>query len=109
MWYNSFMYYVYMLRCKDNSIYTGYTPDLEGRMAEHFSGGPKGSKYVRSRGAVKLEAYWMTEEKSDAMKLEFRIKKHLTKAQKELLVKEPEKLEILLGKKLDCSKYQAGS
>ena len=43
------------------------------------------------------------------MKLEFRIKKHLTKVQKEMLVKEPEKLETLLGEKLDCSKYQAGS
>ncbi len=100
------MYYVYMLRCKDNSIYTGYTPDLEGRMEEHFSGGPKGSKYVRSRGAEKLEAFWMTEEKSDAMRLEFRIKKHLSKRQKELLVKEPEKLEELLGGVLDCGKFR---
>lgn len=95
-----------MLRCKDNSIYTGYTPDLEARMEEHFSGGPKASKYVRSRGAERLEACWETEEKSDALKLEARIKKNLTKEQKERLVADPGLLEEYFGSFLDIAKYR---
>ena len=41
------MYYVYVLRCADDSLYTGVTNDLEKRMKAHKEG--KGSKYVRSR------------------------------------------------------------
>ena len=40
------MYYVYMLRCKDNSIYTGITTDINRRMEEHFSKGQKCAKYT---------------------------------------------------------------
>ena len=94
-----------MLRCRDDSLYTGYTPDLKARMEEHFSGGQKASKYVRSRGAKELAAFWVTEEKSDALKLEYRIKQ-LKKDRKESLVKDPEKLGEILGEKLDCGKYQ---
>ncbi len=104
LWYTDNMYYVYMLRCKDDSLYTGYTPDLKARMEEHFSGGPKGAKYVRSRGAKELAAFWVTEEKSDALKLEYRIKQ-LTKKRKESLVKDPGRLEEFLGDVLDCSAY----
>lgn len=102
------MYFIYMLRCGDNSIYTGITPDLKSRMEEHFSGGPKSSKYVRSRGAKKLEAYWETEEKSDALKLEYRIKKNLTKAQKEEIINDADLLGVYLGKFLDRKKYRKG-
>ena len=98
------MYYVYMLRCRDDSLYTGYTPDLKARMEEHFSGGQKASKYVRSRGAKELAAFWVTEEKSDALKLEYRIKQ-LKKGRKESLVKDPGRLEEFLGDVLDCSAY----
>ena len=94
-----------MLRCRDDSLYTGYTPDLKARMEEHFSGGQKASKYVRSRGAKELAVFWVTEEKSDALKLEYRIKQ-LKKDRKESLVKGPEKLGEILGEKLDCGKYQ---
>ena len=94
-----------MLRCRDDSLYTGYTPDLKARMEEHFSGGQKASKYVRSRGAKELAAFWVTEEKSDALKLEYRIKQ-LKKDRKESLVEDPEKLGEILEEKLDCGKYQ---
>ena len=99
------MYCVYMPRCRDDSIYTGYTPDLRARMEEHFSGGPKGSKYVRSRGAKKLEVYWETEEKTDAMKLEYRIKRKLSKEQKEQLILHPEHLDRFFGEDFNQEKY----
>ena len=54
------MYYIYMLRCKDDSIYTGITTDLDRRMKEHFGAGEKSAKYTRSHVALKLEAAWQT-------------------------------------------------
>ena len=48
------MYYIYMLRCKDDSIYTGITTDLDRRMKEHFGAGEKSAKYTRSHVALKL-------------------------------------------------------
>lgn len=80
------MYYVYMLRCKDNTIYTGITVDVERRMKEHFSKNEKCAKYTFTHIAKKLEAVWECENKSLASKLEYAIKK-LTKAKKEELVK----------------------
>lgn len=50
------MYYTYMLRCEDNSIYTGMTTDIERRMAEHSSKSVKCAKYTLNHSARKLEA-----------------------------------------------------
>lgn len=97
------MYYIYMLRCKDNSIYTGITINLENRMKEHFSKDKNGAKYTKSHNAQKLECVWKTENKSLAAKLEYHIKT-LKKAQKEeLIVKN--NLKQLLGGKIDISNY----
>ena len=93
-----------MLRCTDNSIYTGITTDIERRMNEHFDQNNKCAKYTLSHKAQKLEQVWQTENKVLASKLEFFIKK-LTKAQKENLIKDSEYLNKYLGNKIDCSKY----
>ena len=50
------MYYTYMLRCSDNSIYTGMTNNLENRLNEHLSKGKNGAKYTKSHNVIKLEA-----------------------------------------------------
>ena len=49
------MYYTYMLRCADNSIYTGMTNDLEKRLEEHVSKSKNGAKYTKTHNVVKLE------------------------------------------------------
>ena len=98
------MYYTYMLRCQDDSIYTGMTNDVERRMNEHFSEDKKKAKYTRSHKAKKLEAVWQSEDKILASKLEYHIKK-LSKIQKEKLIQE-QKLNEELLKKIDCSKYE---
>jgi len=76
--------YVYMLRCSDNSLYTGWCKDLDHRLKTHNSG--KGAKYTRSRLPVKLVFYKEIENKSQALKEEIRIKK-FSKKKKEELVK----------------------
>lgn len=76
------MWYVYMLRCADGSLYTGMTNDLGARMSAHVSG--KGAKYTASHGVHALCAAWTVGDRSDALRLERRIKS-LDKAKKERL------------------------
>ncbi len=68
------MFYVYILRCNDDTLYTGYTNHLEERIKTHNLG--KGAKYTRGRIPVKLEYYEEFENKSEALKRENKIKKY---------------------------------
>ena len=95
------MYYTYMIRCTDNSIYTGMTNNLEKRLEKHVSG--DGAKYTKAHKAQKIEVAWRSKEKSLACKLEYQIK-HLTKKQKEELIN-GEKLRNYLKGKIDCRRY----
>ena len=100
------MYYVYMLRCIDNTIYTGITVDVDRRMKEHFSKNEKCAKYTFTHSAKKLEAVWETDNKSLASKLEYAIKK-LTKAKKEELIKNKELKAVFSNyKKIDVENYK---
>ena len=83
----SMAWFVYILRCRDGSLYTGYTDDVERRLSVHRSG--KGAKYTRSRLPVEL-AYWEElPDKSAALKREAAIKK-LSRQQKLQLIGETE-------------------
>lgn len=79
------MYYTYMLRCDDDSIYTGITTDLDRRMYEHFNKTGKCAKYTLNHNARMLECAWKSENRERASKLEFHIKK-LCKKDKEFLI-----------------------
>lgn len=99
------MYYIYILRCKDNSIYTGITTNLERRMEEHFTKNNKCAKYTLNHTAKKLEIAWKTENRVLASKLEYHIKK-LTKDKKELLIKDDNTMKKFLGNKIECDLYK---
>ncbi len=92
-----------MLRCKDNSIYTGYTDNIEKRMKAHFLKQKQGAKYTKSHDPLKLEAVWRCKEKGIACKLEYHIKR-LSKTEKEKLILGA-KLKDLLKEKIDSRKY----
>lgn len=77
------MYYFYILRCKDNSLYCGSTNDLDKRISLHNSG--KGSKYVRSRGGGIIVYSEKLGSKSEAIKREAEVKSW-SKAKKENLI-----------------------
>ena len=66
-------WFVYILRCADDSLYTGSTNDLEQRLAKHNLG--KGAKYTRSRLPVKIVYSEQLASKSEALKRECQIKK----------------------------------
>lgn len=97
------MYYTYMIRCTDNSIYTGMTNNLMKRFNEHITKSKNGAKYTKSHDVVKLECAWRCKEKSLACKLEYQIKQ-LSKSQKEKLI-EGEKLKTFFKGNLDCRRY----
>ena len=59
------MNYVYILRCADGSLYTGWTNDLEKRVKTHNAG--KGAKYTKTRLPVELVYYEEYEEKGEAL------------------------------------------
>lgn len=75
--------FVYILRCKDNSLYTGWTNDLENRVKMHNMG--LGAKYTRGRGPCELVYFETFENKIDAQKREYAIKK-LSRDKKEKLI-----------------------
>ena len=62
----------YLVRCSDNSLYCGISKDLKNRLLDHNSG--KGAKYTRSRRPVKLVGVSSRLTKSEALKLEYKIK-----------------------------------
>lgn len=78
-------YYVYIVRCNDNSLYTGITTDIIRRVYEHNKT-KKGAKYTKSRRPVSLVYSKLVENRSIAQKEEYKIKK-LNKRKKEELVK----------------------
>lgn len=79
------MNYTYMVRCRDGSLYTGWTTDIKKRIKAHNEG--KGAKYTYSRRPVRLAYYEAFETKEEAMQREYAIKR-MSKAAKEKLVKE---------------------
>lgn len=78
------LWFVYYLRCNDNSLYTGITTDLERRLYQH-NNTKLGAKYTRARRPVKLVYSETAIDKSTASKREYQLR-ILTKKQKEKLV-----------------------
>ena len=80
------MWSVYMIRCSDNSLYTGISNDVLKRFEVHQSGSNKAAKYTRNRHPLKLVFSVEIGDRSAASVAEYGIKK-LSKRSKELLVK----------------------
>ena len=78
------MNYTYILKCKDDSLYTGWTNDLKKRITSHNAG--KGSKYTKARRPVELVYYEEFQTREEAMKREYAIKQ-LSRKEKEALIK----------------------
>lgn len=79
------MNYTYILRCRDGSLYTGWTKDLEARLASHNAG--TGGKYTRTHRPVELVWYESFATKEEAMSREWHIKR-LTRAEKLKLIQQ---------------------
>jgi predicted GIY-YIG superfamily endonuclease len=67
-----YKWFIYILRCADDTLYTGITNSLDKRIKQHNEG--KGAKYTRGRGPVALVKFFEALSKGEALKLEYRIK-----------------------------------
>lgn len=76
-------YTVYILKCGDNSLYTGYTNDLENRVNKHKEG--NGAKYTRGRGPFQVVFVEKFSSKEEAMQREYQIKQLSRKEKFELI------------------------
>ena len=77
------IWYLYILRCKDDTLYTGITTDVEKRLEAHRAG--RGAKYTRGRTPLELVYRETCGSHSDALKRELEIKK-LSRAEKQKLI-----------------------
>ena len=77
------MNYTYIVKCSDNSLYCGWTNNLEKRVATHNKG--QGGKYTRTRLPVELVYFETFETKEEAMSREFHIKKLSRKEKLQLI------------------------
>ncbi|MFZ7130898.1 MAG: GIY-YIG nuclease family protein [Eubacteriales bacterium] len=82
------MFYVYMLRCADGSLYTGWTTDIARRLKQHNKGAA--SKYTRVRLPVALVYSEVLSSKQEALKREYEIKQYKKKRKEDLINKKQE-------------------
>lgn len=74
---------LYLIRCNSGQLYTGITTDVDRRFAEHQQG--KGAKFLRGKGPLELVFTALIGDRSDALKMEIRVKK-LRRSEKEALI-----------------------
>lgn len=94
------MPYIYMLRCEDESLYTGIAKDIRQRIREHYYKKKTAAKYTRSHPVKSLEMVWETHSWSEAGRLEYYIKR-LRREKKEELLLHPELVD-----QIDKGKYK---
>lgn len=80
-------WYLYMIRCRNGSLYTGITIDVERRLAEHQSQGKKCAKYLKGKGPLELVYSEEAGDRQKALSAEIRVKSQ-TKANKEKMIKQ---------------------
>ncbi len=79
-------WYLYLIRCRDGTLYTGISTDVDRRFAQHQGAGNAGSRYLKGRGPLNLVFQENLGSKSLALKVECRVKR-MPKARKEKLIK----------------------
>lgn len=65
---------LYLIRCRNGTLYAGITTDVARRFAEHQEGAPKGARYLRGKGPLQLEYQALAGDRSTATKLELWVK-----------------------------------
>ena len=79
-------WFTYILRCADESLYTGITIDVDRRLHEHNTDNKKGARYTRARRPVSLVYQQVCEDRASASRLEYQLK-NLSRKQKLALLK----------------------
>jgi len=90
-------WHLYLIRCRDGSLYTGITTDVARRFAEHQENNSAGAKYLRGRGPLMLVFQKKLGSRSLALGVESKVKK-LSKARKEELIRTGKDIEMIIKK-----------
>lgn len=100
-------YYIYILKCENDILYTGIATDYKRRLDEHMkvSGSKKGAKFTKSHKPEEIVALWTTKTRSDASKLESRIKQ-LEKTDKNELIADNTHFKEFFSGLIDCRKFR---
>ena len=88
-------WYLYLIRCRDGSLYTGITTNVARRFAEHQENNIAGAKYLRGRGPLMLVFQKKLGSRSLALGVESRVKK-LSKVRKEELIRTKKYIEVII-------------
>ena len=88
------VYYVYIIKCEDESLYTGITTDVARRMSEHLTQKAPGAKYTQAHKPVELVAAWRAPDRSIASKGEYHLKR-LERNDKDRMVFYPSRISAL--------------
>lgn len=78
-------WYLYLVKCRDGSLYTGITTNVERRFAEHQQSGPKSAKYLRGKGPLELVYSSEAGDRSQASSIEYKVKQ-LPRAAKQKMI-----------------------
>jgi putative endonuclease len=90
-------WYIYLVRCRDSTLYTGISTDVARRFAEHQQGALKGSRYLRGKGPLELAFQAEAGDRSLASRLENRVKRLSRAAKLKLISGELDLDQILSG------------
>ena len=82
------MYYIYVLRCRDGSLYSGITTDLSRRLRQHLGKIKGGAKYTKSHPPISIEGVWTAPSRASASRLEYYLH-NAVRADKEKAVGNP--------------------
>jgi putative endonuclease len=83
------LYSVYIVECRDGTLYTGIAVDVAKRLSEHESGNRRGAKYLRSRAPLELRLSQVVGDRGAALRVEARIKR----------LSRTEKLDLIAGRR----------
>ena len=94
-------WHLYIVRCRDGTLYTGIATDVERRLAEHQGAGPRGARYLRGRGPLTLALALEVGTRGVALRLEHRVKR-MSRPDKEALVADPVRARALAAEWGSC-------
>ena len=91
---------IYMVKGRDQKIYTGISTDVARRFVEHQGTGTKGAKFLRGRGPLELLVIMPVGNRGDALRVERKVKR-LPRSRKEDMVREPAILFLIIEKEME--------
>ena len=100
-------YFIYIIKCDNNILYTGITTDYKRRFDEHnkVKGSNKGAKFTKSHRPNCIVALWKTNNRSNALRLEIRITQ-LQKMDKQKLIDDNFNFKLFFKGLVDCRMYR---